>query len=116
MIGGNTTAQIQIRTVTKNKIGEQVEGWKGIKELTGWLDLMAGDSERLNYHQKIQKSTHVFLSDYVQLPDTVKTENSRFVSGGNVYDITLIDDPMGRHRQLEIYLKFTGGQVDVGSI
>ena len=116
MIGGNTTAQIQIRTVTKNKIGEQVESWKGVKELTGWLDLMAGDSERLNYHQKIQESTHVFLSDYVQLPDTVKTENSRFVSGGNVYDITLIDDPMEKHTQLEIYLKFTGGQVDVGSI
>ena len=30
MIGGNTTAQIQIRTVTKNKTGEQVESWKGI--------------------------------------------------------------------------------------
>lgn len=112
MIGGNRVAQIQIRTVTKNRIGEQVESWEGVKELTGWLDLMSGESERLNFHQKIQESTHVFLSDYVPIPDTVAAENSRMVCDGQIYDITLIDDPMERHRQLEIYLKYTGGQVN----
>ena len=110
MIGGNKVAQIQIRTVTKNRIGEQVESWEGVKELMGWLDLISGDSERLNFNQKIQESTHVFLSDYVQIPGTVTVENSRLVCDGHIYDITLIDDPMERHRQLEIYLKYTGGQ------
>lgn len=110
MIGGNKVAQIQIRTVIKNRIGEQVESWEGVKELTGWLDLISGDSERLNFNQKIQGSTHVFLSDYEQIPDTVSAENSRLICDGQIYDITLIDDPMERHRQLEIYLKYTGGQ------
>lgn len=110
MIGGNKAAQVQIRTVTKNRIGEQVESWEGVKELTGWLDLMSGEAERLNFNQKIQESTHVFLSDYVQIPDTVTAENSRLVCDRQIYDITLIDDPAERHRQLEIYLKYTGGQ------
>ena len=109
MIGGNMAVQIQIRTVAKNSIGEQVESWKGVKELTGWLDLMAGEAKRENFSQKIQESTHVFLADYVQIPDTVTAENSRLVAGGKIYDITLIDDPMEMHKQLEIYLKYTGG-------
>ena len=32
------------------------------------------------------------------------------VIGGKVYDVLLIDDPMELHKQLEISLKFTGGQ------
>ncbi|NCE98405.1 phage head closure protein [Emergencia sp. 1XD21-10] len=110
MIGGNIVAQIQTRTTTRNSIGEQVENWAGVKELTGWLDLMSGESERLNFSQKVQESTHVLLSDYEELPEEVTAENSRLVVGGKVYDITLIDDPMGRHRQLEIFLKYAGGQ------
>ncbi|WP_425756245.1 phage head completion protein [Ihubacter sp. rT4E-8] len=111
MIGGNNVGQIQIRKTTKNSIGEQVESWSGVKEINGWLDLMAGEAERLNFNQKIQESTHVFLADYTAIPDVVTAENSRLVCDGKVYDITLIDDPMERHRQLEIYLKYTGGQV-----
>lgn len=110
MIGSNMLAQIQIRTVTSNSIGEQVENWKGVKELTGWLDLIAGDAKRENFSQKIEESTHVFLTDYVQIPDTVAAENSRLIVGGRAYDITLIDNPMEMNRQLEIYLKYTGGQ------
>ena len=40
----------------------------------------------------------------------IKAENSRIVDEeGKVYDIKLIDDPMGMHEQLEIYLSYTGG-------
>jgi len=45
-----------------------------------------------------------------QLDSAVKAENSRMIVNGGVYDVKLIDDPMGLHKQLEIYLKYTGGQ------
>lgn len=108
MIGGNTTADIQIRTVTKNEIGEQVESWATVDTLTGFLDLQGGDSKYTSYNAKMQESTHVFICDYAELD--IKAENSRMVVNGGRYDIMLIDDPMGLHKHLEIFLKYTGGQ------
>lgn len=40
---------------------------------------------------------------------SVNNENARFIINGERYDVVFIDDPMNLHRQLEIYLKFTGG-------
>ena len=109
MIGGNTIAQIQKKTVTKNKIGEQVPDWERVMEITGWLDLSNGNTA-YNYNAKIQESTHIFLADYVGIPEDVTAENARLVADGKIFEIILIDDPMGMHRQLEIFLKFTGGR------
>lgn len=39
----------------------------------------------------------------------VTSENARMFVGGTIYDILLIDDPMGMHQHLEIYLKYVGG-------
>ena len=80
------------------------------KPLKGFIDLSTGDSNRTTYNAKIQESTHVFISDYVLLDASIKAENSRMVVNGERYDILLIDDPMELHKQLEIYLKYTGGQ------
>ena len=110
MIGGNTIAQLQISTTTKNEIGESVKEWKTIHNIAGFLDLSSGNSEYTTFNAKIQESTHVFVSDWKQLDSAVKAENSRMIVNGAVYDITLIDDPMGLHKQLEIFLKYTGGQ------
>ena len=109
MIGGNTIAQLQMRATVKNKYGEQVEAWARVMEIKGWIDLSSGDSKYTTYNAKVQESSHVFLADYVEIPETVKAENSRLVAEGKTFDIMLIDDPMGKHRQLEIFLKFTGG-------
>lgn len=109
MIGGNTIAQIQKKTVKRNKYGDQVPDWARVMEFAGWLDLSNG-STAYNYNAKIQESTHVFLADYVKIPEGVTAENARLVADGKIFEITLIDDPMGMHRQLEIYLKFTGGR------
>ena len=109
MIGGNIVAQIQKRTVTKNKIGEQVSDWARVMEVTGWLDLSNG-STAYNYNAKIQESTHVFVADYVDIPEGVTAENARLVADGKIFEVVLIDDPMGMHRQLEIFLKYTGGR------
>lgn len=108
-IGGNTEATIQTRTVTKNAIGETVPTWTDAQTLFGWLDLSGGSSNYTTYSAKVQESTHVFLADYTPLAQGIQAENSRMTIDGRAYDVMLIDDPMGMHRQLEIYLKYTGG-------
>lgn len=110
MIGGNIQGLIQISTTEKNEIGEAVKSWADVQTITGWLDLSSGDSKYTVYSAKVQESTHVFVADYVQLDSSITAENSRMVIGGKRYDVMLIDDPMEMHKQLEIYLKYTGGQ------
>lgn len=109
-IGGNAVADIQVKSITRNEIGEQEVVWVSEDTLTGWLDLSGGDSKYTTYNAKVPESTHMFVADYKRLSDMIKAENSRMVVNGQVYDIMLIDDPMGMHEQLEIYLKYTGGQ------
>lgn len=111
-IGGNITATIQVYTSTKNEIGENVKDWINAQSIKGWLDLSSGDSRHTTFNAKIQESTHVFVADYVKLDSRIKAENSRMIINGNRYEITLIDNPMemGSGSQLEIYLKYTGGQ------
>lgn len=111
-IGGNTEAIIQVSTATRNEIGETVRTWNDVQILQGWLDLQGGDARYSSFHAKIQESTHVFVADYAELDSRIKAENSRMVIAGQRYDVLLIDNPMGMKQgsQLEIFLKFTGGQ------
>lgn len=109
-IRGNTSAVIQIYTVGKNEIGEQVKSWTNAQTVKGWLDLSSGESRYTTYNAKIQESTHIFIADYVTLAEDIQAENSRMIIAGKRYDVLLIDDPMEMHQQLEIYLKYTGGQ------
>lgn len=110
-IGGNTKAIIQAVTgIEKNAIGEQVEKWEDVQTLKGWLDLSSGDSRYSSYAAKVQESTHIFICDYVALDQRIKAETSRLIINGNRYDVMLIDNPMELNKQLEIYLKFTGGR------
>ena len=110
MIGGNVLAEIKIRSTIPNEIGGTSKVWTTAQSIKGWLDLTSGDSKYSSFNAKIQESTHVFVADYVPLDERIKAENSRMVVNGNVYDVLLIDDPMEMHKQLEIYLKYTGGQ------
>lgn len=110
MIRGNAICELQVKTgVEQNKIGEGVLKWETAVTLKGWLDLSGGDSKYTSYNAKIQESTHVFLSEYREIHE-VTAENTRALINREVYDVMLIDDPMGLHQQLEIYLKYIGGQ------
>lgn len=112
-IGGNRTAVIQVMDTARNAIGEQEPRWKDAMTLTGWLDLASGGTEDTGYSTfsaKIQQSSHVFVADYAPVPREVYAENCRVVIDGMVYDLMLLDDPMELHAQLELYMKFTGGQ------
>lgn len=109
MIGGNVSALLQTKnTSEKNAIGESVPVWETAHTLLGYVDLMAGESRYVTYSAKIQESTHIFICDYVPLPN-INAENSRMVIGSDVYEISLIDNPMGMNQHLEIYLRYTGG-------
>lgn len=107
MIGGNIVGQLQVKTIVTNEIGEGINTWNTVDLITGFLDLMSGDSKYLNHNTKLQESTHVFICDYKKL--NVKAENSRMIINDNIYDITLIDNPMELNQHLEIYLKYIGG-------
>ena len=108
-IGGSTIAQIQVKSGTvTTAIGEKVTAWKTLNTISGWLDLSAGESRYSTYDTKIQESTHVFISDWVMLD--VEAENCRMIINNKLYDVLLIDNPMGMNRQLEIYLRYVGGQ------
>lgn len=110
-IGGNTTIQLQTCSTSKNAIGEKVQKWATVNEIVGWLDLSAGDSKYSTYNAKIQESTHIFICDYVALESDINAENTRVIDeNGKRYDVMLIDDPLTMHQQLEIYLKYIGGQ------
>ncbi len=109
-IGGNITAELQIYSTTRNEIGEAVKSWKTVQALKGFIDLAGGDSKYTTYNAKVQESTHIFITDYVSLDSRINAEKSRAVINGKVYDITLVDNPMGLNQQLEICLKFIGGQ------
>lgn len=112
-IGGNTTAIIQVCTgTTLNEVGENVKTWADVQSIKGWLDLQGGDSKYQPFHAKIQESTHIFVADYVPLDSRITAEMARLIVNGKRYDILVIDNPMemGSGSQLEIYLRFTGGQ------
>lgn len=111
-IGGNLQAIIQIRTTTKNTIGESVNAWEDVQTIKGWLDMSSGDSGYNSFYAKVQESTHIFIADFVPLDSRITAENSRVIINSKHYDVMLIDNPMemGSGSQLEIYLKFTGGQ------
>lgn len=119
-IGGNTKATFQVRKFTKdengmyirNSVGEIVMDWEDAQTIKGWLDLASGDSRYTTYYAKTQESTHIFIADFVYLDERITAENARMAINGKVYDIMLIDNPMGMGKgsQLEVYLKYTGGQ------
>ena len=109
MIGGNIKADIQIKRIARNTIGEMTESWSTDTTLNGFLDYVSGDSRYDVYQAKIQESSHVFICDYVPLKAEIKPQNARLSVNGTIYDITLIDNPMNLNRQLEIYLKLVGG-------
>lgn len=109
MIGGNTQAIIQTKNVIENEIGEHEKRWIDTQQIEGFLDLMSGDSNFQSYDTKIQESTHIFIMDFIVLNPTIRPNTARLLVGQDVYDILLIDDPMNLNRQLEFYLRFTGG-------
>ncbi len=110
-IGGNKSAQLQKNVGGNDNIIHEYEiEWETVKTIDGFLDLMNESTNYLSYNAKVQESTHIWLCDFDQLPDGLTAENTRMIIDGFVYDVMMIDDPMGLHYHYEIYLKYTGEQ------
>lgn len=111
LIGGNIDAELLLVESKGNEIGEAVEQETPVLTLNGWLDLSGSDSRYTTYNAKTEQSTHIFVADWVQLPENIVPENCRLRCGGKRYDVLDIDNPMemGDGSQLEIYLRYTGG-------
>lgn len=108
LIGGNITVTLEKLTTTPNLIGEMVKTYEPAVELFGYLDLQTSGKDN-TLDAFLQDSTHIFLCDYKDLSEYQLTpENCRLVCEGKPYQVLTIDDPMGIHYQLEIYLKYLG--------
>lgn len=104
-IGGNVSAELQVKQNSKNDFGELTKTWKTVQTLTGFLDFTGGNaSYKNNYKGKLEETTHVFICDYVDIDYTATP--CRLVIGTLSYDVLMIDNPMGLNEHLEIMLKY----------
>ena len=107
MIGGNITAILQTKTSSKNSFGEKVETWNNVTSITGFLDFTGGDgSYKSNFKGAVEETTHIFICDYDKVASEATPTQSRLIISGKIYDVLMIDDPMGLHQHLEIMLKY----------
>lgn len=113
MICGNISAEIQIFDSICNEIGEAEKTWKTVQTLKGFLDLCGGDSDYKSFDAKVQDSTHVFICDFLSLNSLITAENCRMKINDRIYDIMLIDNPMGLDKHYEFYLKYIGGEQNI---
>lgn len=104
MIGGNKTAKLQKATYSPNSIGEMEASWEDYLVMTGYLDLMGSTATYQSIQAKVEEATHVWIMDWVDIQET-DPAMLRFVMDGHYYNVLYIDDPMGKGRQVEIYLK-----------
>lgn len=106
-IGGNCDLKLLKKLDgVVDRIGKNNEAWDDLVTIRGFLDLSSGSSFRETYNAKVQESSHVFICDYVEI--TEKATNLKAECNGMEFDVTLIDDPMGLHEHLEIFLKYVG--------
>lgn len=109
-IGGNITAILQERKEDDfDDLGEPIIVWREIGTYNGWLDLASGSSPVQTYNAKISESSHYFLTDYDADLAARDPEMCKLMIHGREYEVQWIDDPMGMHEHIEVYLKAVGG-------
>lgn len=104
-IGGNIKAIVQIKETQRNSLGETVSTFKDLKTINGYLDYMSGESGFAVYNTKLEDTTHIFICDYEELPEE---NNICLEIDGKIYEVKLIDVPMGINHHMEIYLHYVG--------
>ena len=107
MIGGNVIAVLQKKTSSKNAFGEKTESWSNFQLLKGFLDFTGGDgSYKSNFKGAVEETTHIFICDYDNVASQATPTQCRLICDNKVYDVLMIDNPMGLNQHLEIMLKF----------
>ncbi|RZI47965.1 head-tail adaptor protein [Lactococcus kimchii] len=72
--------------------------------LKGYIDLASGTDQAVNQNAIVEESTHyAIIPKYVS---GIKKDMELVDEQGKIYAITYVDDPMGIHHHLELYLTF----------
>lgn len=101
--------KIQDKTTTPDGIGGFNETWTDAFTVYGYLDLITGSDQNTIQNANVEQSTHVLI---VPTYRSWITNKQRVVDANNRwYEITHVDDPVGQHHHLEVYLKF-GGEIN----
>lgn len=109
LIGGNKTIKLYKKSeTTVNDIGETENANVLINSFVGFLDYVSGEVGNANYKAPIDESTHIFISDYVEITENAEDLIAEIDSKS--YEVKYIDNPMELNEQIEIYLKLIGGQ------
>lgn len=72
--------------------------------VNGYIDLASGTDQAVNQNAVVEESTHyAIITKYVS---GIEKDMELTDEGGKQYVITYVDDPVGIHHHLEIYLTF----------
>lgn len=97
---------VQRKTQTDDGIGGLIENWADLDSVDGYIDLVTGTDLNTMQNAYTEQSTHVaVIPEYVPwITDDMRIvdENKRW------YSITYVDDPVGVHHHLELYLNYGG--------
>lgn len=101
---------IQKSDKVSDGIGGYTEVWKKFKSVQGYLDLITGTNLNTSQSAITEDSTHILV-----IPTYVSgvTDKMRVIAENRSYSINYVDDPLGVHHHLEIYLTF-GGEINGG--
>lgn len=110
MIGGNVELTVYNKlSYDKNEIGEVESSNSEGEKIMGFLDYISGSADLSKFHAKVEESTHVFICDYADKAWMFNSAVTKCnVTGYGDFQILLVDDPMGLHQHIEVYLKYIG--------
>lgn len=86
-------------------IGGKTATWAPYGTIDGYLDLLSGSDQNTILNAAVEQSTHILVAPNYQEGVTAAM---RVQDGSRWYEITHVDDPMGQHHHLELYLKYGG--------
>ena len=108
-INGNIIAYLQRSVTMENEIGEAVRQWETVKTIKGYLDMKSEGTDTGSFNVRAEQSTHIFICQYPGNGFNADIENKRLLINSEVYEILMIDDPLGVSEHYEIYLRYKGG-------
>lgn len=90
-------------------IGGFTNKWTNYLTVGGFLDMLTGSDISAMQNAIVEESSHVLIiPEYVGGIDNTMRVVDDF---GRLYDITYVDDPVGMHHHIELYLVL-GGAAD----
>lgn len=97
---------IQERQQTDDGIGGFEESWVDFKPVSGYLDLITGTNQNTLQNAFTEQSTHILV-----VPEYTNgiTDKMRVIDANQRwYSVTYVDDPVGIHDHIELYLTYGG--------